>query len=125
NDKTWTEEAVLVPPDALAGELAGFSVALSGDGGRALVGMPNDALGPFLGGAGSVRVFDRAGTTWTHTGALSAMTPILGASWGSSIAMAADGTRAIAGAPTEPVPNVASAAGAAYVVRIEAGMAGS
>lgn len=60
---TWSQEAQLLAPDGTSGSYLGWSVALEGD--TAVVGREYDGtLG--LWAHGSVEVFTRVGTTWTH-----------------------------------------------------------
>ncbi len=76
------------------GEL-GWSVALSADGNTALAGAPADE-------DGAAFAFARAGSTWTQQG--SKLTPsdaTPGASFGSGVALSADGTLALIGGPVD------------------------
>jgi phosphodiesterase/alkaline phosphatase D-like protein len=92
--------ATLVPDGLLAGESGeshfGQSVALSAGGNTALVGAPTAA-----GEAGAVRVLTRTGSTWTQQAEL---TPKAGeevgsGGFGSSVALSAEGSTAVIGAP--------------------------
>lgn len=91
----------------------GYSVALSADGTTALVG------GPFRdGGAGSVFVFQSSSAdTWatdsTTVAALLNGGDFADGAFGSSVALSADGTTALIGAPTEN-----GLTGAAYVFHV-------
>jgi len=55
----WSEQQILVAPDALFLSQVGYAVSISGD--RALLGAVGDAV------KGSAYVFGRVGTTWTLT----------------------------------------------------------
>jgi hypothetical protein len=95
----WTQQAELTASDAAQGDQFGWSVALAGDGGAALVGAPGHRTGVAY-------VFVRSGTTWTQQAEL---TPGDGApydAFGASVALAGDGGAALVGAPGR---------GAAYV----------
>ncbi len=71
----------------------GRSVALSGDGDTALVGSPGDGEGE-----GALWFFTRNGSTWLQDGAPAAAAEEDGAAGlGSSVALSADGTLALAG----------------------------
>jgi len=59
---TWTQQAKLTADDGVAGDLFGYSAAVSGD--TAVVGAYADADNGAY--AGSAFVFVRAGTTWTQ-----------------------------------------------------------
>ncbi len=84
----------------------GTSVALSSDGRTALVGAPGDAES-----AGAAWVFVRAGATWRQQGSKLTPTDESGAGqFASSVALSADGSTALIGAPAD-----ASYAGAAWV----------
>jgi hypothetical protein len=86
----------------------GWSVALSSDGGTALVGGPD---GPGKEPAGAAWVFARSGSTWAQQGE-----PLTGTgetfvpAFGSSVALSADGDTALVGAEEND-----SRAGAAWV----------
>ncbi len=62
---TWTQRGADIDGE-VAGELAGQSIALSGNGQRLVVGVhSSDGAGP---NAGRVRVFDYAGSAWSPVG---------------------------------------------------------
>lgn len=63
----WTQEAILVPSDAIAGDYAGNRQGVSMNGDTAVVGVSAKA-----GGLGAVYVFTRSGTTWTQQQKISA-----------------------------------------------------
>jgi LPXTG-motif cell wall-anchored protein len=79
-----------------AGDRFGWSVAMSANGDRIVIGAPSDddALGADM---GSVSVFELVGSVWTSVGAR-----LVGEGtsnhFGSSVAMSADGTRLAVGA---------------------------
>lgn len=107
DDGGWHEQATLVPGTEEPGDRLGESVALSADGNVAL-------LGTWARG-GLVRSFLRSGASWVE---MPGPTPIAavdeGSGFGASIALSADGTRALVGAATEDNA-FGFAAGAAYV----------
>ncbi|MGF1465442.1 MAG: hypothetical protein ACFCGT_04845 [Sandaracinaceae bacterium] len=92
----WREEAVLVPVDAEANDRFGASVALSGDGSRALVGAFMDGRdeGACLGGSARVFVRSSAGA-WQEEGTLEGSC----GQDGRSVALSRDASRALVGAP--------------------------
>lgn len=96
NGATWSEEAILLAPDAAQGDQFGASVDLRST--RAVVGAPYDD-GPDATDQGSVHIFERLldGTTWygTHHFASNAGTDDR---FGRSVAIS--GSSAVAGAPT-------------------------
>lgn len=91
----WSQQAKLLNAGWTGGE-HGYSVALSGDGGTALVG------GPYVEpGGGAVAVFVREGTAWHDADTLTA--PVVDGDedtyFGWSVAISSDGQVAAAGAP--------------------------
>ena len=94
---SWAEEATLVASDGAANDFLGGSVALSSDGSRAIVGASSDDT-PAGREAGSARVFVRNGTTWAEEATLVASDGAAEAFFGVSVALSADGSRAIIGA---------------------------
>jgi hypothetical protein len=89
----WAEQAKLTGADESGAGNFGASVAISGDGTRALVGAPHDSYP-----RGAVWGFVRSGSSWTQDGAKIAGTSALG-SFGASVALSADGQQALVGAP--------------------------
>lgn len=83
-----TEETILEASDGVAADYLGFSVSLSADGQRALVGVPGNE---------SARVFVRSPAGWTEEATLTAPT-ISWAFFGNSVSLDAGGTRALVGA---------------------------
>ncbi len=81
----WAQEAKLVASDSAQGDLAGWSVDLSGP--LAVVGAPFDSTGP---GAvlfgGSVQVFQRSGSMWVHTQTIQPPVPKKDGYFGVSVA---------------------------------------
>ena len=92
------EEATLDSPGAVAGRQLGWSVAISGDGLRAIVGAPLDdtVVGT---DSGSVSIFLRTGTTWSREATI--LPTSAPARYGYAVAIADDGSRAVVGAPFE------------------------
>jgi len=109
---TWTEEATLLASDGARDDFFGRSVALSSDGGRALVGVVHDD--PAGGPEGSARVFLRTGTTWTEEATLLASDGAQSGAFGDSVALSSDGSRALVGAFLDDTAG-GSAAGSARV----------
>jgi hypothetical protein len=114
---SWTEEARLFTSNGTAqSDSFGFSVALSADGARALVGACYDDT-PGGVNAGSARVFARAGASWTEETTLLAADGMLDDSLGWAVALSADGSRALVGAPLDDVAGVIDAGSARVFVR--------
>jgi hypothetical protein len=106
----WTQQgSKLVGTGAGGSPQQGYSVGLSGDGNTAIVGGPNDNVGP---GTGAAWVYTRnIQGLWTQQGSKLIGTGAAGnAPQGSSVALSADGNTAIVGGPDDSL-----AAGAAWV----------
>jgi IPT/TIG domain/FG-GAP repeat len=102
------ETAILSGEGATTEAAAGFSVALSGDGGTALVGAPHED-----GNTGAVWVFVRSGSSWTQQAKLSVAeedgsegpcgeevpTESEECGFGRSVALSGDGNVALIGSP--------------------------
>ncbi len=72
-------------------------MALSADGSTALIGAPADS-----GGIGAAFLFTRSGSAWTQQGAkLTAKNETGRGSFGTSVALSADGSTALVGAPAD------------------------
>ncbi len=89
---TWTEEAILRAGARAPDHHLGWSVSLSGDGTRAVVGAS---------GASGAYVFVRVGSTWTEEATLPAPG---GHGFGTSVSASADGTLALIGNPDAADP---------------------
>jgi hypothetical protein len=92
---SWSQEAKLVPTDAIGKPNLGFSASLSSDGNTALVGGVGDNGGN--GGAGAAWVFTRAGGVWTQEAKLVGTGAIGNAEQGFSVSLSGDGNTAIVG----------------------------
>ncbi|MDC0711251.1 hypothetical protein POL68_22465 [Stigmatella sp. ncwal1] len=93
NGTAWTEQRKIVPQDAVADSLTGFSVALNGD--TAVLGAPfgsDKAHGP-----GSAYVFVRSGTSWNQQQKFTADVNSEGNLFGYAVAL--HGEQAVATAP--------------------------
>lgn len=112
----WSEEATLLASDAAVGDRLGWSVSLSGDGSRALVGARYDDT---VGGtdAGSARVFVRSGTAWSEEATLVASDGAPYDELGWSVSLSSDGSRAIVGAPFDDTARGTNAGSARVFVR--------
>jgi len=134
----WNQQAYVKAHNSEANDKFGWAVALSGDGNTLAVGAPgddSDAVGINGDGlnnnaaeAGSVRVFTRAGDTWTHQAYLKPLNPGAGDQFGWAVALNDNGDTLVVGAPREdsagsginndtpgPFDDTANSSGAAYV----------
>lgn len=102
---TWTQQAQLAGTGGIGAiDEFGASVALSADGNTALIGGPGDnrgKTGQEL-GVGAAWVFTRSGSTWTQQGSKLTGSGETGeGEFGYSVALSADGSTALIGAPTD------------------------
>lgn len=103
----WTEQTKLTASDAEPIALFGSSVAISADGDTILVGADYDDEQAV--GAGAAYVFVRDGNNWFEQAKLTALDGSGIDQFGSSVALSADGDRAVIGAL-----HATSGLGAAY-----------
>lgn len=113
---TWTQEATLLAPDGASEDRLGCSVALSSDGSRAVVGALLDGSSTGV-PQGSARVFLRTGSTWTQEATLSAPAGPPPMYFGASVALSADGSRAVIGAPEDDTAAGSNAGSARVFLR--------
>jgi hypothetical protein len=93
---TWQEQT-LTPTGAIGEPEFGSAVALSADGDTALIGGPADNAG-----IGAAWAFTRSGTTWNQQGEkLTANNETGAGEFGSSVALSADGSKALIGGPND------------------------
>ena len=117
----WTQEAYIKATNTGIDDRFGRSVALSADGGRLVVGAPQEDSGARdLGGdqsddtspdSGAAYVFERGGSTWSATQYVKASNTASGDAFGASVAISGSGGAIVIGAHAR-----ASARGAVYVV---------
>jgi hypothetical protein len=88
---TWTQQAKLVDTGADAGAAFGDSVALSADGGTALIGGPIDG-----GDNGAAWIFTGSGSSWTQQAKITS--PDTLSEFGEAVALSANGGTALIGA---------------------------
>jgi hypothetical protein len=103
---SWTQEAVLTPPDPTDREGFGAASAVSGDASRILVGAPTADSG------GLVRIFVFDGSSWSLEATLNGAS---GAYFGARVALDDTGTRALVASPSVTVA-AASGAGRVHVI---------
>ncbi len=117
---SWTQQAYVKASNPDLGDVFGSAIALSGDGNTLAVGAPlEDSAATGIDGnqadntasdAGAVYVFARAGTTWSQQAYVKASNTAAGDQFGFAVALSADGSTLVVGAPAE-----ATSTGAAYV----------
>lgn len=96
---TWTQEAEAVGVGAANGDAFGAAVALDDAGDLFVVGAPGDDSVAM--NAGATYVFARNGTLWGQTQKLTASNAAASDSFGQAVAIAGDGSRIFAAAPSE------------------------
>ncbi len=110
---SWTQEARLIADDKSAQDNFGASVSINENGSRVMVGAPaNDPLG--VGNAGAAYVFTRINTTWSQEAKLTATDKATGDSFGESVCLTSDASRAVIGAHRATADTITQS-GAAYV----------
>jgi hypothetical protein len=140
----WAQEAQVRPVVSGSGDAFGSAVSLSADGSRLAVGAPRessratgiggDALDTGAPVSGAAYVFTRSGApvSWTQEAYIKATNTDESDSFGSSVALEADGTVLVVGAPSEASNatgiggdasnnETGGNAGAVYVLRRTAG----
>lgn len=108
---TWSQQTYIKASNAQKGDQFGFSLALSADGHTLAVGAATeDSSATGINGlqtddaatdAGAVYVLTRSGMTWSQQAYIKASNARAGDQFGYSLALSADGSTLIAGAPME------------------------
>ena len=107
------EMAKLVASDKLANDYFGWSVSISGDGSRVVVGAYLADPGG-TSDAGAAYIFLRTGTTWTQEAKIFASDKVASDQFGTSVSISSDGSRVVVGALYSD-PSGITNAGAAYI----------
>jgi hypothetical protein len=107
------ERAVLTAPDAMPLDHLGLGVALSRDGGIALAGATQAGCAAGL-DCGAVYAYFGGGATWGLSGKLTASDAAANDNFGRAIALSADGSIALIGAPGKNC-RAGTGCGAAYI----------
>jgi hypothetical protein len=110
---SWQQEATLAPDGGGDGDSFVSSVAVSGDGSAAVVGVRGDG-DPNSEAAGSASVFSQAGDSWQQVSTLSPDDCGGCDAFGHSVVVSGDGSTAVVGAYDDEDPN-GWLAGSAYV----------
>lgn len=108
---TWSQQTYIKASNAQKGDQFGFSLALSADGHTLAVGAATeDSSATGINGlqtddaatdAGAVYVLTRSGMTWSQQAYIKASNARAGDQFGYGLALSADGSTLIAGAPME------------------------
>lgn len=97
---TWTEQQKLVASDGVAGDRFGESVAIDSTGTRVIIGAPFDDTGANT-DQGGAYVFTRTGNTWAQEQKVAAFDGLSGDRFGTSVAIDANGSKIVVGAPLD------------------------
>jgi hypothetical protein len=110
---TWAQQAYLkadASTNTGLGDQFGYSVSVSADGNTLAVGVYDESgsgrtinapVNRARGGSGAVYIFARRGTVWTREGYLKTWNAEGGDSWGTAVALSADGDTLAVGALDE------------------------
>ena len=110
---SWSEQQKIPNPDPATSDLFGYSVAMSGDGNTAIMGVrQEDPDG--VNTAGSAYIFTRSGTSWSEQVKLTASDKAAYDFFGCSVAISGDGNTALVGANGND-PDGVDTAGSAYI----------
>ena len=106
-----TEEAKLTASDKITGDNFGYSVSISSDGSRVVVGARNQDGG--VTDAGAAYIFLRTGTSWAQEAKIVASDRAASDYFGWSVSISSDGSRVVVGAYAQD--GGVTDAGAAYI----------
>ena len=110
---SWTEEAILTASDKAASDQFGYSVSISSDGSRVVIGA-HSADSNSIENAGKAYIFMRSGIVWTEEAILTASDAVTDDQFGCSVCISSDGSRVVIGALSAD-PNSLINAGKAYI----------
>ena len=110
---SWSEQQKITASDAADYDNFGESVAISGDGNTAIVGVRYEDPGN-VSAAGSAYIFTRSGSTWSEQQKITASDGAQNDRFGNAVAISSDGNTAIVGAYYED-PGGVTDAGSAYI----------
>ena len=114
---SWSQEAKIQASDPEASDYFGYSVSMSGDGTKVIVG----AYGEDTGGsqAGAAYIFALSGGSWSQQQKIQASDAQTSDLFGYGVSMSSDGTKVLVGARNEDTG--ASNAGSAYIFALSGG----
>lgn len=99
-------------PNAASGDLFGYSVSISADGGNSLIGAPS-TFNPITDAVGQAYIYAQTAGQWTPTPVYTIKGGPVNKSLGNDVALSADGHTALVGDPQES--GALSNTGAAYI----------
>lgn len=113
NGTNWILEAKLEASDKLASDQFGYSVGISGNGDKVVVGANLSDPGG-TSAAGAAYIYNRVNSIWTQEAKVIASDKAANDNFGNAIEISADGTRMIVGSYLED-PGGTSNAGSIYI----------
>jgi hypothetical protein len=114
NGTTWVQQAQLIALGGAENDYFGSSVALSGNGNKALIGAPGGGDPEYNTINGSAQVFVRSGVNWSQQASLTASDGQLHDRFGNSVALSGNGHTALMGAANDDIGSNADQ-GSAYL----------
>jgi hypothetical protein len=114
---SWSQQAKIQASDKQAHDYFGYSVSMSSDGTKVIVGAFAEDTGG--GSAGSAYIFALSGGSWSQQAKIQASDPEANDRFGRSVSMNSDGTKVIVGAWLEDTGG--TNAGAAYIFAYSSG----
>jgi hypothetical protein len=112
----WSLQKTLTLTGGAAGDLFGYSVALSSDGNTLAAGAISDDIGANV-DQGSVSVFARTGAAWKEQAVLTQENGVASGNFGWSLSLSSDGNTLAVGGPNQGVGGKAQQGSAAIFTR--------
>ena len=113
---TWSLQKTLTLTSGAAGDLFGYSVALSSDGNTLAAGAISHDIGANV-DQGSVSVFARTGAAWKEQAVLTQENGVASGNFGWSLSLSSDGNTLAVGGPNQGVGGKAQQGSAAIFTR--------
>lgn len=113
NGAAWSQQQELTSSDGVAGDLFGYSVALSSDGSTLLVGAPGRTVGSNA-VQGSAYAYTRSSTIWSQRQELTALDGAADDSFGESLALSNSASTALVGGPNKQAAYLFTSNGATW-----------
>lgn len=106
---TWSQQAILIANDKANNDYFGYSVGISNDGNRAIIGASQDDSNK-----GAAYIFTRSGTTWSQEYKIVDANGASNFYFGCAVAMSGNGDRVVIGAYADNLGGTSSGAAAIY-----------
>lgn len=105
----WSQQAILIANDKANNDYFGYSVAISNDGNRAIIGASQDDSNK-----GAAYIFTRSGTTWSQEYKIVDANGASNFYFGCAVSMSGNGERVVIGAYADNLGGTSSGAAAIY-----------